>query len=178
VRLRRRRRTPEPPRRVAEHWIAAGAKEARQLGHHYVGTEHLLLAITRNSESAAATALSRLGVSGEAIRSAIEAELGVAPPAGIDPAALATLGIDLDAVRQRLEETFGEGALEQTRRGCMQVTPRAKQALEQALREAAGASVGDEHLLLGLLAIREGLAACILAQHGVHAADIRGQLAA
>jgi ATP-dependent Clp protease ATP-binding subunit ClpA len=178
VRLRRRQRKPQPPRRVAEHWIAAGATEARRLGHHYVGTEHLLLAITRSSESTAAVALNRLGVSGEAIRTAIEDELGVAPPAGIDPAALATLGIDLDAVRKRLEETFGEGALEQTRRGCMGVTPRAKQALERALREAGGRPVGDEHLLLGLLAISGGLAACILGQFGVHEADIRGQLAA
>jgi ATP-dependent Clp protease ATP-binding subunit ClpA len=178
VRLRRRERRPQPPARLVEHWLAAGAKEARHLGHNYVGTEHLLLAITGSSEGTAAIALSRLGVSGEAIRSTIEDELGVAPPAGIDPAALATLGIDLDAVRQRLEETFGEGALEQTRRGCMQMTPRAKGALEQALREAGGRSIGDEHLLLGLLVIGESLAASILARLGVHEADIRGQLAA
>ena len=178
MRLRRRERRPQPSARLAERWLAAGAKEARHLGHNYVGTEHLLLAITRSSESTAAVALSRLGVSGEAIRIAIEDELGVAPPAGIDPAALATLGIDLDAVRQRLEETFGEGALEQTRSGCMPIMPRAKRALEQAVREAGGRPVEDEHLLLGLLVIRESLAACILAQLGVHEADIRGELAA
>ena len=178
MRLRRRDRRPRPSARLAEHWLAAAAKEARHLGHNYVGTEHLLLAITRSNESTAAVALSRLGVSGQTIRIASEDELGVAPPAGIDPAALATLGIDLDAVRQRLEETFGEGALEQTRSGCMPIMPRAKRALEQAVREAGGRPVADEHLLLGLLVIRESLAARILARLGVHEADIRGELAA
>ena len=34
-----------------------------------------------------------------------------------DPEALATIGIDLDEVRRRIEEAFGPGALERTRAG-------------------------------------------------------------
>jgi ATP-dependent Clp protease ATP-binding subunit ClpC len=37
-------------------------KEARQLGHNYIGTEHLLLAITQGKESVAARVLENLNV--------------------------------------------------------------------------------------------------------------------
>jgi ClpA/ClpB-like protein len=60
----------------------------------------------------------------------------------------------------------------------MPIMSRAKRAAEQAVREAGGRPVGDEHLLLALLVIRESLAARILAHLGVHEADIRGELAA
>jgi hypothetical protein len=35
----------------------------------------------------------------------------------LDAEALATIGIDLDEVRRRVEEAFGPGALERTRAG-------------------------------------------------------------
>lgn len=42
--------------------------EARQLGHDYVDTEHLLLGLSREPEGGAARVLSDLGVSYEEIR--------------------------------------------------------------------------------------------------------------
>ncbi|MBN1535728.1 MAG: ATP-dependent Clp protease ATP-binding subunit [Anaerolineales bacterium] len=42
--------------------------EARRLGHHYIGTEHLLLGLVRHSEGIAMDALRRLGVTPEQIR--------------------------------------------------------------------------------------------------------------
>ena len=38
-----------------------------------------------------------------------------AEPRPLDAEALATIGIDLDEVRRRVEEAFGPGALERTR---------------------------------------------------------------
>ena len=42
--------------------------EARRLGHHYIGTEHLLLGLSRLSDSKAVETLQRLGISPEQIR--------------------------------------------------------------------------------------------------------------
>ncbi len=42
--------------------------EARRMGHHYIGTEHLLLGLVRQSEGVAIDVLRRLGVSPEEVR--------------------------------------------------------------------------------------------------------------
>ncbi|HEX2622212.1 MAG TPA: ATP-dependent Clp protease ATP-binding subunit [Phototrophicaceae bacterium] len=42
--------------------------EARRMGHHYIGTEHLLLGLVRQSEGVAIEVLKRLGVSPEEVR--------------------------------------------------------------------------------------------------------------
>lgn len=42
--------------------------EARRMGHHYIGTEHLLLALVRQSDGVAIDVLKRLGVSPEEVR--------------------------------------------------------------------------------------------------------------
>ncbi|MFO7320408.1 MAG: ATP-dependent Clp protease ATP-binding subunit [Chloroflexota bacterium] len=42
--------------------------EARRMGHHYIGTEHLLLGLMRQSEGVAIDILKRLGVSPEEVR--------------------------------------------------------------------------------------------------------------
>ena len=78
----------------------------------------------------------------------------------LDAAALATIGIDLDAVRKSVEEAFGPGALPGRRRcrrgrraGHVPLSPRAKRALELSLREALAQGdrqIGPEHILLGL----------------------------
>jgi len=43
-------------------------EEARQLGHQFIGTEHLLLALTRSTEGMAMEALKKLGVTPEQVR--------------------------------------------------------------------------------------------------------------
>jgi ATP-dependent Clp protease ATP-binding subunit ClpA len=98
--------------------------------------------------------------------------------ADVDADALATIGIDLDAVRGAVEREFGPGALDDamlagTGRGRIgrrrqrrpAFTPRAKKALELALREALAMGhhyIGTEHVLLGLLREREGVAGVVL----------------
>lgn len=42
--------------------------EARRMGHHYIGTEHLLLGLVRQTEGVAIDVLKRLGVSPEEVR--------------------------------------------------------------------------------------------------------------
>ncbi|MCA9890845.1 MAG: NDP-hexose 4-ketoreductase, partial [Anaerolineae bacterium] len=42
--------------------------EARRMGHHYIGTEHLLLGLVRQQEGIAIDVLRRLGISPEEVR--------------------------------------------------------------------------------------------------------------
>jgi len=161
--LQRSRRPRAKTIRPAEPYLAAGAGAARRLGHNYVGTEHVLLALIRNPNSAATTVLRQLGVGADAVEAALACWLGTPRPK-IDPDALAALGIDFEAVRERLEETFGPGALEETRAGCLGICPRLKMALAYALDHADGRPLADEHILLGMLSVPGSVAARVLAE--------------
>jgi ATP-dependent Clp protease ATP-binding subunit ClpA len=164
--LRRHRSAPQAKTaRSAERYLAAGAEEARRLGHRSVGTEHVLLALTRAPDGGASRILRQLDVShGDIAESPC---LAGTPTRRIDSEALAALGIDLESVRERLEETFGPGALEQTRAGCLGIMPRLKMALAYAVDYADEGPVQDEHVLLGLLSVHDSLAAHVLSELGV-----------
>jgi ATP-dependent Clp protease ATP-binding subunit ClpC len=60
---------PQTPR--AKIVIEYSLEEARNLGHNYVGTEHLLLGLIREQGGAAAQVLMNLGLELEALRSEI-----------------------------------------------------------------------------------------------------------
>jgi ATP-dependent Clp protease ATP-binding subunit ClpC len=62
-------------KRVVEH----AGEEARTLGHNYVGTEHLLLALLREHEGVAAQAMTRLGLELDHVRSEVLNLLGHTP---------------------------------------------------------------------------------------------------
>ena len=178
----------------ARNVVVHAQGEARGLGHAYIGTEHLLLGLLREPSGVAGRALDRLGIEPDAVRSDVVRLVGEGPPIRLgeqDAEALRSIGIDLDEVRRRLEEAFGAGALERrdrVRRGwrrrgrCEPVaghipfTPRAKKVLELSLREARQLGhgyIGTEHILLGLVREREGLAARILAQRGASDQRVR-----
>ena len=55
----------------AKKVIELSVDEARRLGHHYIGTEHLLLGIIREGEGIAAGVLESLGVNLERARSSV-----------------------------------------------------------------------------------------------------------
>ena len=84
------------------------------------------------------------------------------PPGG-DAEALASIGIDLDEIRRKVEESFGPGALERAPAssqgtGRITMTREAKQSVELAAKEARAlrhSYIGTEHLLLGLLGAAE-----------------------
>ncbi|MHB0884680.1 MAG: ATP-dependent Clp protease ATP-binding subunit [Bacillota bacterium] len=62
--------------------IELTAEEARALGHTYIGTEHILLALIREGEGVAAQILESLGVDLEKVRAQVVALTGgVTPPA-------------------------------------------------------------------------------------------------
>jgi len=183
--------------------VVVGAQdEARALGHHWVGTEHLLLAVLGQGTAPGMAALHALGINQESCRTLVDEIIG--PGEGLDwrdSEALRTVGIDLDEVRRRVEESFGPGAFDQpvdrarrrrlwwTRRRCgrcapsghLPFMPRAKRALERSLREALDLGdrrLGVEHLLLGLLDPKGNLAVEVLGRLGAPPEVVRAKVLA
>jgi ATP-dependent Clp protease ATP-binding subunit ClpA len=112
----------------ARHLLVQAQHEARRLGHNYIGCEHLLLAAAGLAEPAGA-ALRDQGITPERVEAEIVRTVGrgqaadpdgrAADPTvrgdplhGLDREALASIGIDLDVVRARLEAAFGPDALD------------------------------------------------------------------
>ena len=94
--------------------VAHAQQHSRRLGHRYIGCEHLLLAAVAADEPAGAV-LREHGVTPDRVEEEIVRRIGLGPSAslfgGLDRDALAAVGIDLDAVRARIEATFGADAL-------------------------------------------------------------------
>src|SRR5262249_11839144 len=65
---------PQTPR--AKKVIEYSIEEARELGHNYVGTEHLLLGLLREEEGVAANVLKNLGLRLEDVRAEVLNLLG------------------------------------------------------------------------------------------------------
>ena len=166
--------------REARRAVERAGEEANALGHGFVGTEHLLLALTE-ADHVASRILAIFGIDRSALLSEYRGSiddcgLDVRP----DPEALAAIGIDFEEVRKRVEDEFGPGALERTfawgARGRHRFSSRAKRSLQLALREAVGLGhrrLGSEHLLLGLAAVEDGLAARLLARRGATLGRLR-----
>ncbi len=96
---------------------------------------------------------------------------------GVAAQALEQLGISLEAVRQKVEETIGLSGTAPT--GSPPFTPRAKKVLELSLREALQLGhnyIGTEHILLGLVREGEGVAAQVLVSLGADLARVRQQV--
>jgi ATP-dependent Clp protease ATP-binding subunit ClpA len=93
--------------------VAQAQEHARRLGHRYIGCEHLLLAAASTAEPASA-ALREHGVTPDAVETEIVRLAGLGRAANLfsasDREALASIGIDLDVVRARIEATFGPDA--------------------------------------------------------------------
>ena len=130
--------------------IMRAQDEAAALGHEYVGTEHLLLAMLHSPDASIATALDRMASNGPAVRHEVLSMLG-------GPGA-----------------TDGAGAGSAPDAPAMPFTHRAKRVLEEAARAAAAAgddAVAPKHLFVGLLREGEGVAAAALAEQGITLAD-------
>jgi ATP-dependent Clp protease ATP-binding subunit ClpA len=168
----------------ARRAVVVAQEEAAGLAHDWIGTEHVLLGVLADEREAAR--LRPFGLTADGVRAHVERTIGRGSD-DLDPEALATLGINLDEVRRRVEGAFGPGALGPRRRGCRRgrvrgageipFTPRAKKVLELALREAVHGGereIRADHLLLGMLREGEGVGAAILATHGVTVAALRG----
>ncbi len=122
-------------------------REALRMGHDVIGTEHILLGLLVEGEGVAAQVLNSLGVNFLEVRRQIEELVGKGQPI-LKP-------IDLP------------------------LSPRAKRVLDLAIKEARNMGVnyvGTEHVLLGLLAEGEGVAAQILLSLGIDMTVIQREI--
>jgi len=117
--------------------------EAMRLNHNYIGTEHLLLGLIRETEGVAAQVLSQLGVEIGRLRSGVEYLVGRGDPAGT-----------------------GETGLTPRARKAIEL------AVDEA-RLLGHHYVGTEHLLLGLAREGHGIAAGVLKSLDLHLEKIR-----
>jgi ATP-dependent Clp protease ATP-binding subunit ClpA len=149
--------------------------KATERGDDQIRPVHMLYGLAA-ADGVAGRVLAAQGVDA----AAVDRELGPAggpPPAGVpdpgdmaasgDAEALAAIGIDLDEIKRRIEDSFGPGALQRvplTPRGPLNWTGRlplaegSKLTLALALREARALHhtyIGTEHVLLGLLRVAE-----------------------
>jgi ATP-dependent Clp protease ATP-binding subunit ClpA len=141
---------------------------ARRIGDDHIGVEHLLLRLLAEEEGVAASVLSELGVTTEGVERELASRRASVRLGPAEAEALESIGIDLEAIRRRVEESFGAGALDRggaRRRGHLPFTREAKKTLELGAREAIALrhdSIGSEHILLGLTRAADEPAAGVL----------------
>jgi ATP-dependent Clp protease ATP-binding subunit ClpC len=162
---------------LAKRSITLSQDEAVTLGHDYIGTEHILLGLVLVRQGLAGEILSEQGVTADQVRAEtlrlLEAA-GVSANGGREATeALAAIGIDVEEIRRRADDTFGPGRFRFPRPA---FTMRAKRVLELTLRESMELGhdeIGTEHLLLGLLAEGEGVGVAALGAVGVDSVALR-----
>ena len=133
----------------ARRIVTLAQSEAKELGHEYIGTEHLLLGLLRVEDSLGARALADFGI---------------------------TLDETRDDVKGVIGEGDGPKPLQRRRGPQMPFTPRSKKVLELSLRMARKLKdnfIGSEHILLALVQEGEGVAAQILRERGVKEKELR-----
>ncbi len=111
---------------------------AQRLGHNYIDTEHLLLGLAQQES-------------------------------GVASKVLANLGIPANKVQPAVEFLIGKGQESSTNEE-VGLAPRAKKVIEFAIDEARrlnASYIGAEHILLGLLREKEGIAYNVLENLGV-----------
>lgn len=175
-------RFTQPARAV----VVLAQEHARMLGAAEVGSVHMLIGVCE-TEGPGARLLAAHGITGDEVGEAARATGGASRLP--DAEALAGLGIDLEEIRRRVEETFGPAALEGTRAagrrarrrawGHLRFTAEAKKTLELALREAVRSGVGfigTEHLLLAFLHPKTGSAGEFLRARGLTLEGVRTEL--
>ncbi len=156
---------PFTPR--AKKCLELSLREALQLGHDYIGPEHVLLGIIRESEGVAAQILVRHSGSPQAIRAAVTELM---PPA--------EAGQTRRWLRRKFAgSTVGESVtLQPERQRELRTTPAADASLAEAARIAGRNPVGSHHILLASLADANGAAARALTGLGVDLGVLREAL--
>jgi ATP-dependent Clp protease ATP-binding subunit ClpA len=157
---------PFTPR--AKKVLELSLREALQLHHHYIGTEHILLGLIREDKGVAAQIMREHGDL-LAIRAAV---LDRVPPGDEDDKdrVASTFG----ALSRRVRSRLG-GAREDEEAGVANVhaTPATDATLAMAAQLAGEAPVGSHHLLLAALADPNSAAARTLAGLGVDLVQAR-----
>ena len=129
----------------ARRVLSLAQEEAQRFNHNYIGTEHILLGLVRETDGVAAKVLSNLGVELTKVRSAVEFIIGrgertATGEIGLTPRAKKVIELAVDEAR-RLSHHY----------------------------------IGTEHLLIGLMREGEGVAAGVLESLGVNLDKVRGE---
>jgi len=98
----------------AREVMSLALTESEQLGHGYLGDEHVLLGLLRGQASRASSLLRGHGLDLASARAELQrlSAAGLIPRSRVDDAgALRAVGIDVEAVRQRLVTAFGAEAV-------------------------------------------------------------------
>lgn len=131
----------------AQQVLALSRKEADRFNHNYVGTEHLLLGLINLGQGVAISVLQKLGLDLQAVRSAVEKQVGMGP------------------------EGQQGGNIPYTPRVKKVLALAGKEA--RALNHSY---IGTEHILLGLLREGEGVAARVLSSLNVDIEQCRNEI--
>ncbi|MCI0439021.1 MAG: ATP-dependent Clp protease ATP-binding subunit [Chloroflexi bacterium] len=129
----------------ARRVLSLAQEEAQRFNHNYIGTEHILLGLVRETDGIAAKVLANLGVELNKVRSAVEFIIGrgerpTPGEIGLTPRAKKVIELAVDEAR-RLNHGY----------------------------------IGTEHLLIGLMREGEGVAAGVLESLGVNLDKVRGE---
>ncbi|HNQ23386.1 MAG TPA: ATP-dependent Clp protease ATP-binding subunit [Phycisphaerae bacterium] len=127
--------------------MALANQEAQRFNHEYIGTEHILLGLVKEGS-------------------------------GVGANVLKNLDVDLRKVRLEVEKLVKSGP-NVVSMGKLPQTPRAKKVIEYAIEEARNLNhnyVGTEHLLLGLLREKDGVAAQVLMNLSLKLEDVREEV--
>jgi ATP-dependent Clp protease ATP-binding subunit ClpA len=143
--------TNPPLTQVLRDSLELAADEAHWLGHHYIGTEHMLLGMARGSEESFLTLLHALDISPEQIRR---------------------------RARRLLQEGITEISVEQAKRVARlsELSRRTLNAAEQIAEQMGHPHVGLAHLLLVLSGERRSICARLLRDSGLDAAALEANL--
>jgi ATP-dependent Clp protease ATP-binding subunit ClpA len=151
---RRQARSP-----TVDEILDVAREESKQLGHTWIGTEHILLSLLRDSECEPARMLGAKGISHDSVRAGLIRLIG--DPAVADAGAVtATRSALLGAVR-------------------VQFTDHARESLAHAYRESERTGrdlIGTEHVLVGLLESGGRLAAMLLSEFQIDLRRVRSAI--
>jgi ATP-dependent Clp protease ATP-binding subunit ClpA len=147
-----------PLSRRSRQTLLFAEEEARALGHNYLGQEHILIGLTRVTDSAAAHILAELGATEQLVRNAVIASVGQGSPEvvgtiGLTPRARKAMELAAERATRLghahigtelvllglLEEGGGQGSLVLSRFGItLDITLEAVEAFVQRLKEEGG----------------------------------------
>jgi ATP-dependent Clp protease ATP-binding subunit ClpA len=165
--------------------VVRARDEAAAAGQPKIGCEHLVVGLLAEPGPAAA-ALGAAGADLAGLRARLP-RTQLAQPDPLDADALATLGIDLDAVRRAADAAFGPGALDRPvtggrlrrKGGPGGLTPDLKKAIEIGLSGAVRQRqrhISGGHLLVGVIDQGHNGGLDLLAAAEVNAAALRADV--
>ena len=163
----------------AKRAIMLSETETLALGQDEIGAEHLLLGLIGVPDGVAGQVLGAHGVTLPMARdktAELNTGTGTGGPAAAE--ALASIGIDVAEVKQRVDDTFGPGRFQYPR---PVYAASARTMLERTVHEAMTLGherIDTEHMLLGLLDDGDSVGYRVLTGLGVDATALRPEILA